>query len=132
MEFDSAGARTGGNTGNLITTLAGRIDVEPLTFCCHMDTATPCVDIQPTVVNGVIRSDGVTILGGDDKAGIKAVIYGRTAYAGLSPERGVSAIQIAARAIERMKLLRIDAETTANIHTISGGAATAMFSTHAA
>lgn len=49
---------------------------------------------------------------------IHAVIRGRKAHAGFAPEQGVSAIQIAARAIDRMRLLRIDAETTANIGSI--------------
>ncbi|MDX9871646.1 MAG: M20/M25/M40 family metallo-hydrolase [Clostridia bacterium] len=53
-----------------------------------------------------------------------AVIHGRAAHAGINPETGVSAIQVAARAIDRMKLLRVDPETTANIGMISGGQAT--------
>lgn len=55
---------------------------------------------------------------------IKAVINGRSAHAGANPEEGISAIQVAARAIDRMNLLRIDKETTANIGRISGGNAT--------
>jgi tripeptide aminopeptidase len=48
---------------------------------------------------------------------------GHEAHAGVCPEQGVSAIQIASRAISKMNLGRIDAETTANIGTIHGGMA---------
>ena len=41
----------------------------------------------------------------------------------MAPERGVSAIQVAADAISRMRLGRLDAETTANLGVISGGRA---------
>ena len=55
---------------------------------------------------------------------IKVTIRGREAHAGVEPERGVNAIQIAADAISQMRLGRIDAETTANIGSIHGGQAT--------
>lgn len=48
-------------------------------------------------------------------------ILGRAAHAGSAPEKGISAVQIAARAIDRLKLGRIDEETTANIGIITGG-----------
>ncbi len=48
---------------------------------------------------------------------------GRAAHAGFAPEKGASAIGMAARAIDRMPLGRIDPETTANIGTIRGGVA---------
>lgn len=50
-------------------------------------------------------------------------LLGRAAHAGLEPEKGISAIEVAARAIARMKLERIDEETTANIGQIHGGTA---------
>jgi len=52
------------------------------------------------------------------------VVRGRAAHAGMAPERGVSAIQVAAEAIAGMRLGRIDPETTANIGRIEGGRAT--------
>jgi len=55
---------------------------------------------------------------------IKFTIFGKEAHAGVEPEKGISAIKIAARAIELMTLGRIDHETTANIGTIQGGDAT--------
>lgn len=51
-------------------------------------------------------------------------IQGREAHAGIAPEKGISAIELAARAIAVMPLGRIDEETTANIGTITGGQAT--------
>jgi tripeptide aminopeptidase len=52
-----------------------------------------------------------------------AELQGVAAHAGVQPEKGRSAILAAARAIAQMSLGRIDAETTANIGTISGGSA---------
>lgn len=57
-----------------------------------------------------------------DKIDVK--ILGRPAHAGICPEEGISAIQVVARAVQNMNLLRIDAETTANIGIIRGGDAT--------
>ena len=203
--YDQAGTIVGGDTGNLIATLPpsdDTVDAEPLIFSCHMDTVTPCENVQPIVSEGVIRSDGNTILGGDDKGGIAAIIEGirrllekktphgliqvvftvgeevgltgalnldyslmqakrayildcggplgqlvvrgpakdgitasirgLTAHAGLSPEDGINAIQVAARAIDRMRLLRIDPETTANLGHIEGGGATNIVADHVA
>ncbi len=54
---------------------------------------------------------------------IAATITGKAAHAGLEPEKGISAIVVAAEAIAAMPLGRIDDETTANIGTIQGGTA---------
>jgi len=51
-------------------------------------------------------------------------IAGIAAHAGLEPEKGINAIQLAARAIARLDLGRLDKESTANIGLISGGTAT--------
>ncbi|TKJ40306.1 peptidase M20 [candidate division LCP-89 bacterium B3_LCP] len=51
-------------------------------------------------------------------------IFGHEAHAGLAPEQGISAIQVAAKAINNMPMGRIDSETTANIGVIEGGTAT--------
>ncbi len=50
-------------------------------------------------------------------------IRGKAAHAGLEPEKGVSAIKVAAEAISKMTYGRIDEETTSNIGTIQGGSA---------
>ncbi len=54
---------------------------------------------------------------------IDCTIRGRAAHAGVEPEKGISAIQAASRAISQMRLGRIDGETTANVGTIDGGQA---------
>src|SRR5207247_9263401 len=51
-------------------------------------------------------------------------VTGLEAHAGICPERGMSAIQIASEAIAGMKLGRVDAETTANLGVIQGGLST--------
>jgi tripeptide aminopeptidase len=51
-------------------------------------------------------------------------VHGLEAHAGMAPEQGISAIQVASQAIAKMKLGRIDHETVANIGTIQGGVST--------
>lgn len=55
---------------------------------------------------------------------LQATIIGRAAHAGIHPEEGINAIKVAAAAIDKMRLGRIDRETTANIGVIEGGKAT--------
>ena len=52
---------------------------------------------------------------------VTAHIQGRSAHAGVEPEKGISAIIIAAEILTRLPLGRIDAETTANVGRIEGG-----------
>jgi tripeptide aminopeptidase len=54
---------------------------------------------------------------------VEASFRGAAAHAGIRPEAGRSAILAAARAIASMRLGRLDAETTVNVGTISGGTA---------
>lgn len=191
---DKAGEACGSNSGNVIGKLKGKTDGEPILFSCHMDTVSPGIGIKPVIKDGVIYSDGTTVLGADNKAGIAAVIEaikaikekdiahgdievafsifeegglygaknldysqfkskkafvldsggdpgqiivqgpaqdkldfvikGKPAHAGVCPEEGISAIMVAAEAISKMALLRIDEETTANIGKIEGGEVT--------
>jgi len=53
-----------------------------------------------------------------------AVFEGVPAHAGVEPERGISAIAMAASAIASMRIGRLDEETTANVGEIHGGNAT--------
>lgn len=53
-----------------------------------------------------------------------AEFTGRTAHAGVSPEKGISAIGMAAEAIARLPIGRVDELSTANVGTIEGGTAT--------
>ncbi|MBJ8044668.1 peptidase dimerization domain-containing protein, partial [Bacillus cereus group sp. N17] len=52
------------------------------------------------------------------------------AHAGVAPEKGVSAITKAAKAIAKKPLGRIDYETTANIGRFEGGTQTNIVSDH--
>lgn len=192
---DDTQLETGYGAGNIFVRLKGNDQkAEPLYFTVHMDTVVPGAGIKPSIDGEYIVSDGSTILGSDDKAGIAAIIeairslsesgtshgdvefvitvgeesglvgakafdttvlkskfgyavdstgkvgtvvttaptqskieahiHGRTAHAGVAPEEGVSAINIASKAISQMKLGRIDAETTANIGRFEGGGPT--------
>lgn len=192
IEDDSA-ARTGAECGNLIVRFSGTLDAPPLFCNCHMDTVQPGVGVRVRRQGETFTSAGDTVLGGDDKAGIAALIetvrtlkengqphapfelifttceeigllgakhldfslvrsrlgyaldssgidlaiigapaanrfvaeiHGLAAHAGLHPEKGISAIQLAAQAVAQLPLGRLDAESTANIGLISGGTAT--------
>jgi len=192
--IDDAGERVGGNTGNVIARFPGTIaSAEPIMMSAHMDTVVPGKGVKPIVEGDIIRTDGSTVLGGDDKSGVSVIIetirclqeqniphapidavfsiceevgllgakhldlskvrarygivfdsddpgflftrgpsanhfefriYGLESHAGVAPDKGISAIKIAAEAINNMKLFRVDEETTANIGVIRGGEAT--------
>ena len=57
--------------GNVIAREAGD---SPLILSAHMDTVDPGRSIKPQVVGDRITSDGNTILGGDCKAGVAAIL----------------------------------------------------------
>lgn len=195
VQEDDAASTTEHAAGNLIVTLKGSKQTGPvLYFTSHMDTVVPGKGIKPFMEEGYIKTDGTTILGADDKAGIaamleairqlkeqninhadiqfiitvgeesgligakaldtsllkadygyaldsdgdvgniivaaptqakiKAVIKGKTAHAGVAPEKGISAITVASKAVSKMPLGRIDKETTANIGRFEGGSQT--------
>lgn len=74
IQRDNAGAPVGSNTDNIIARLKGNTDQQSVFFSAHMDTVTPGNGINPIVEGGIIKSDGTTVLGGDDKAGIVAIM----------------------------------------------------------
>jgi len=191
---DKAGSHIGGNSGNLYAFIKGSVKGVPrILLNAHVDTVMPGENIKPRIRKGKIFSDGTTILGADNKAGVAVImeviktlnerkikhgdldilftvaeeigltgskfinrkflkadfgyvldggdvhklinkapsqdsievkITGRAAHAGVHPEKGINAIKVASLAISRMKLGRIDRETTANIGRIHGGVAT--------
>ena len=49
-------------------------------------------------------------------------VRGKSAHAGFNPEDGIHAIQIASQAISRLSFGHVEADTTVNLGTISGGA----------
>lgn len=53
-----------------------------------------------------------------------AAFIGRAAHAGVSPEKGISAIRMAADAVSKLPIGRLDELTTANVGSIHGGSAT--------
>ncbi len=55
---------------------------------------------------------------------IKVKVKGKTAHAGIEPEKGINAIVLAGKALAQVKQGRIDDETTANVGIIKGGQAT--------
>ncbi len=61
------------------------------------------------------------ITGGPSYFAIDATVIGRSAHAGMEPEKGVNAIAAASRAIAALRLGRLDAETTSNVGVIQGG-----------
>ena len=71
---DDAAAKIGGTAGNVIGILEGDKDAPPLLFCAHMDRVHPGLGIKPQLKDGVITSDGTTILAADDVAGIVAIL----------------------------------------------------------
>jgi tripeptide aminopeptidase len=52
---------------------------------------------------------------------LTVTVIGRASHAGFAPEAGIHAIAVAARALSRLKLGHVDADTTVGIGTISGG-----------
>ncbi|WAH39050.1 M20/M25/M40 family metallo-hydrolase [Alicyclobacillus dauci] len=191
VQADNAGATLGGQTGNLIATLAGQANLPKVLLAAHMDTVRPGTGVKPRVdENGVVWSDGTTVLGADDKAGVTAIltalkeitqsglphgqiqvlftiaeeiglqgakqlkadqldaefglsldsggdlgtiaiagpgqvkfeatVTGVRAHAGVAPEKGISAIKVAAHAVAAMPHGRIDEETTVNIGSFVG------------
>ncbi len=71
---DDTMAVTGHGAGNLICTLPATKDgVDTIYFTSHMDTVVPGNGIKPSIKDGYIVSDGTTILGADDKAGLASM-----------------------------------------------------------
>jgi tripeptide aminopeptidase len=74
VSFDDAGEKVGGDTGNLIAHVPGTVrGAAPLLLCAHMDTVVPGEGVRPIVDGNVIRTDGTTVLGGDDKSGVAII-----------------------------------------------------------
>jgi tripeptide aminopeptidase len=196
LGWDVTDDRTGPQVGNLLARRPGSASsVQPVLLSTHLDVVDPCRGVRPRVGDGVLESDGATVLGADAKAGVAALLEvvrvlhetdrpdvaagiellftwgeevghrgakafvrsqsrsthgfvldallpvgsivtaaptylafrlgfnGRAAHAGVDPERGISAIAVAARAIDRLPWGRLDDVTTTNIGSINGGTA---------
>jgi tripeptide aminopeptidase len=72
--IDDAGEKVGGNVGNLIVHFSGNVpQSQPLLLSAHMDTVVPGEGIVPILDGDILRTDGRTVLGGDDKSGVAII-----------------------------------------------------------
>jgi len=75
VEIDDAGEKVGGNSGNVIARFPGTIPgADTIMMSAHMDTVVPGEGVKPIVEGDIIRTDGTTVLGGDDKSGCAVII----------------------------------------------------------
>jgi tripeptide aminopeptidase len=75
LHEDLVGEKIGGNSGNLYGFLPGDESLEPLLFCAHMDTVEPAIGKEAIFHDdGLITSNGETILGCDALSGVSAII----------------------------------------------------------
>jgi tripeptide aminopeptidase len=186
VEEDNCQIYSKGNSGNIICKVGNGGNTA---FLAHMDTARSTKNVHFVLSNDRIQSNGETILGVDNRAGIAILLYtiekiiknhkkmpdltlafticeetslagsnnikldniemayifdsslrpgyfisksygaksfkitvnGRAAHSGITPEKGVNAIQIAAKAINNLQLGKVDNYTTVNIGKINGG-----------
>ncbi|MDA8124156.1 MAG: M20/M25/M40 family metallo-hydrolase [Deltaproteobacteria bacterium] len=197
---DDSAPRSGSDVGNILVRVPGNAPGPVVLLAAHMDTVGPTEGMTPVLRDGVIYSNGRTVLGADDKAGVAMLmallaelqaggiphpaleivftvqeevglfgvsymqekltaafgyvldgdgpvghivnqspskvdldftIAGKAAHAGVCPEAGINAIAVAARAIARLKIGRLDARTTANVGVIGGGKARNIVPDHA-
>ncbi len=61
------------NGCNVIGWIKGSLPGEPILLSAHMDTVVPGNGIKPVVKDGIVSSDGTTVLAADDKAGIAQI-----------------------------------------------------------
>jgi tripeptide aminopeptidase len=75
VEIDDAGEKVSGNSGNIIARFKGTIPgAEAIMMSAHMDTVVPGEGVKPVIEGDIIRTDGRTVLGGDDKSGCAVII----------------------------------------------------------
>jgi len=191
---DDAATVLGTGCGNLICIPDTFSSTRPATILfSHLDTPSSTAGVHPVVTAERISSDGSTILGVDNRAGVSILLHalrstvqtdpqgnavvvftvaeelgmwgakhvdlspynvqmayvfdcsrrpgtfiqscvgssvytatflGRASHAGVAPEKGINAIQVASRAIAQTRIGRLAPKMTANIGTIKGGVAT--------
>lgn len=74
---DHAGEALGGSAGNIYGYLPGDVPGAPLLFSAHLDTVEPGVGKKAIVhPDGRITSDGTTVLGADNIAGVTEILEG--------------------------------------------------------
>ena len=74
VTIDNAGEMVGGNVGNLIAKFPSTAPAsQPLLLSAHMDTVVPGEGIVPILDGDILRTNGTTVLGGDDKSGVAII-----------------------------------------------------------
>jgi len=73
LEDDTA-AVTKAGAGNLFVRVPGTGGGLPILLCAHLDTVPVRGEVTPVLDAGVVRSDGSTILGADNKATVAALL----------------------------------------------------------
>ncbi|MCR8968928.1 M20/M25/M40 family metallo-hydrolase [Facklamia sp. 7083-14-GEN3] len=194
IHLDESQHTYGGNSPVIFAKIKGDVEGEGVSLNAHTDVIQPNKDLKIIKKDNIWSSDETTTLGGDDKAGLAAIltaveyivhnkishediyvivtpgeeqgmlgarninwknvyqhinpsknlivadnagkankvayqaptcyrfnieIRGRKAHAGIEPEKGINAIQVASKVISEMPLLRIDEETTANVSQVT-------------
>lgn len=74
VEEDGTAGIIGGESGNLLVRIPGNIDCSKKLFAVHIDTVDPCHDKRIIVTGDTIKTDGKTILGADDVAGLASIL----------------------------------------------------------
>lgn len=191
--LDQGYKKYGGDAPTIIAKFSGELEGEGVSLSAHLDVIEPNKGVEPIIEDNIIRTDGSTTLGGDDKAGIASIIevlrtikeenidhqdiylvltpgeeigmvgaksidwdqvpadirpaknmivvdnagragfvahsapskydieinfQGQTAHAGIEPEKGINSIIMAAHALAKMEVGRIDKLTTSNLGQI--------------
>lgn len=73
-KVDDSATRSGSDTGNVIVRVPGNAAGATVLLCAHMDTVGPTEGMVPVLKDGMITSNGETVLGADDKAGIAVIL----------------------------------------------------------
>ena len=72
---DGTASKVGGTSGNLLIQIPGlNSSGSPLMLSTHMDVVEPCRGVKPRILDGMIHSDGTTVLGADAKASLAAIL----------------------------------------------------------
>jgi tripeptide aminopeptidase len=90
---DATGPAVGSTMGNIHVALEPTADGEPLFFCAHLDTVPPTDALEPVVEDGIVRNVRPTILGGDNKAAVVAMLEAtRRVLAENRPHAGIELV----------------------------------------
>ncbi len=82
--LDTAGSKNDSDSGNIIARVTGDPTLPTLLFVAHMDTVeTGETPIKPRIADGVIASNGSTVLGADDKAAVACLLEALPEIAGM-------------------------------------------------